>query len=181
MSVEKKELRTAIRQLNKQYLTPPYYEEASRAICTALKGHSWWQEARRIALYHALPDEPDLSSLLAEYAQSKELFLPRVEGAEIMAFFPYDGEKELSIGSYGIAEPSHKPQSAVAPSSLDLIIVPGVAFTQEGVRMGRGKGYYDRFLPHTQAKLIGVTFRYRLLTEIPHEAWDFRMHHVLTD
>lgn len=181
MSIDKKNLRNAIRQINKQCLTSSYYAKASLAICHTLKTLPIWEQAEKIALYHALPDEPDLAPLLSEYATSKQLFLPKVEDAEDIAFYPYFEEKSLSIGSYGIAEPSFQKELAVLPETLDLIIIPGVAFTPNGVRMGRGKGYYDRFLPQTQATLIGVTFRYRLLPHLPHDTWDFLMHHVITD
>ncbi|MBB6275677.1 5-formyltetrahydrofolate cyclo-ligase [Porphyromonas circumdentaria] len=181
MKANKKELRSALRVLNNQCLTPSYYSEASRAICKTIKEHPAWQKANRIALYHALPDEPDLGTLLSEFATTKQLYLPRVEDMEQISFYHFSEEQSLNIGSYGIAEPSSLEALKIDPSLLDLIIVPGVAFTKEGIRMGRGKGYYDRFLPQTQATLIGVTFRYRLLPDLPHEPWDFQVHHVITD
>ena len=56
-----------------------------------------------------------------------------------------------------------------------------MAFTRTGVRLGRGKAFYDRFLPKTNATLIGVTFDYRIFDEIPSEEWDILMHEIITN
>lgn len=174
------EIRQAIKALNKEKLTPAFRTTASEIICQKIADLIQFREAQRIALYHALPDEPDLAILLQQYAQDKELYLPRVEGADI-AFYRYRGEEGLSSGSYGIEEPLDNKTCVADPMTLDLIIVPGVAFTAEGIRLGRGKAYYDRFLPSTKAFLVGVTFDFRLLAEIPHDAWDFPMNRVVTN
>ncbi|KXB37562.1 5-formyltetrahydrofolate cyclo-ligase [Bacteroidales bacterium KA00251] len=180
MKRTKTELRQEVRNLNKQYLSPDYHAKASMVICKKIQELSQFVDARRVALYHALPDEPSLQGLLEEFAKEKELYLPRVDGQDI-AFFYYKGEEGLSVGSYGIEEPEDSAGKAVDPHTLDLIIVPGMAFSPEGIRLGRGKAYYDRFLPYTNAYLVGVTFAYRLFPEIPHEEWDFPMNRVLTD
>lgn len=181
MNEVKKIIRTAIRQLNRHCLVESFYVEHSAMICAAIKKHPQWAKAQRIGLYHALPDEPSLLPLFTEFSETKELFLPRVESSENIAFYPYTAENQLALGAFGIAEPSVFPDCAINPASLDLIIVPGVAFTKEGVRMGRGKGYYDRYLKETSAYLLGVTFRYRLLPSLPSDPWDYIMDDVLTD
>ena len=177
----KKELRAQIRQRNRELLTAESREVWSLAIVERIRGLDLFKKAKRIGLYHALPDEPDLADLLKEYAQVKELFIPRVEGDNI-AFYAYTGEADLdAAGAYGIAEPTADADTAVDPSSLDLLLVPGVAFDRKGSRMGRGKGYYDRFLPATQARLIGITFSYRLLEDLPTDPWDRPMDGVVAE
>lgn len=177
----KKELRAQIRQRNREQLTPESRELWSRAIVKRILQSDFFATAERIGLYHALPDEPDLSVLLRQFSDKKQLFIPRVEGDDI-AFYAYTQESDLTqAGAYGIAEPTADASTAVAPASLDLLLVPGVAFDRQGNRMGRGKGYYDRFLPATQARLIGITFGYRLLDELPTDQWDLPMNGVITD
>lgn len=178
--MDKKELRKKIRELSKPYINSEYAKEASSQICSLLWQHPLIQKAQHIALYHALPDEPDLNTFIQKLASTKKLYLPRVEGDEI-AFYPYTNEENLATGSYGIAEPTHTKEEAVDPANIELILVPGLAFTHKGVRLGRGKAYYDRFLPKTNATRIGITFRFRLIDEIPHDAWDCLMHHVITN
>ena len=178
--MEKKQLRADLRKLNKEKLTPPYRATASLAIARRIESLEAFQRATRVGLFHALPDEPDLHYLLDKYGHSKELYLPRVEGDDV-AFYRYNGESTLAAGSFGIAEPQDAPSEAIAPDQLELIVVPGVAFTREGVRLGRGKGYYDRFLPQTGAMLVGCVFHYRLLENIPSDPWDHPMDAILTD
>ena len=177
----KKELRAQIRQRNREMLAAENRERWSQSIIERIRRLDIFADAKRIGLYHAWPDEPDLARLVREYVQTKQLFIPRVEGDDI-AFYAYTGEADLEAeGAYGIAEPTADAATAILPSSLDLLLVPGVAFDRKGSRMGRGKGYYDRFLPATQARLIGVTFSYRLLEELPTDPWDRPMDGVITE
>lgn len=99
--------------------------------------------ARTVALYCALPDEPATEGVLQGWASSKRLVVPRVEG-DAMRFFDYDAET-LVRGAFGIAEPGAVGREC-PPGRIDLIVVPGTAFTEAGARMGRGRGYYDRYL-----------------------------------
>lgn len=181
MQVLKQNIRVALRKLNKLTLTEAYRAEAAQAIVRSLVATEMWQKAHRIGLYEALPDEPSLQTLL-ENPGDKELFIPRVEDAETIAFYPYSPESLQEGGAFGIKEPTQAKEDAVDPTHLDLIVVPGMAFTPEGVRLGRGKAYYDRFLQKApQTQLIGVTFRYRLLPSLPSDSWDHLMDLVLTN
>ncbi len=178
--MDKKELRTHIKELNKQYLNQEYRQQASQLICTKLANLPQFIKAKRVGLFHALPDEPSLTQLLQNHVCDKELYLPRVEGSDI-AFYRYYSENDLAQGSYGIAEPEQDKQEVLSPELLDVIIVPGMAFTKDGVRLGRGKAYYDRFLPKTSAFLVGTTFAFRLFPSLPYDKWDHLMNLVITN
>ena len=85
-------------------------------------------------------------------------------------------------GAFGIEEPG--PQAELCdPGELDLIVVPGVAFTAAGQRMGRGRGYYDRYLsqPGVRAVKVGVCFAHQLVVSLPVEPHDVTMDRVVTD
>lgn len=181
MSIPKQEIRSALRRLHSLTLTAEYRNEASLSICRQIEQTALWQQAHRIGLFEALPDEPSMQMLLTHQGE-KELFIPRVEGAETMDFYPYRVDQVREGGAFGITEPTQAMEEAVDPASLDLIIVPGGAFTPQGVRLGRGKGYYDRYLQRAcHARLIGVTFHFRLLASLPAEEWDFLMNLVITN
>jgi 5-formyltetrahydrofolate cyclo-ligase len=80
---------------------------------------------------------------------------------------------DLSPGKFGIREPA----AGESPKTLDLIVVPGLAFTSDGHRLGRGTGFYDRFLstvPGNTVK-VGVCFAFQLLPEIPHIDHDVKV------
>lgn len=180
MIMTKKELRQNVRELNRKSLTPEYRREASAVICRNLQALSEFQQAHRIGLFHALPDEPDLTSLFEMFGSKKDLYLPRVEGQDI-CFYQYHGEMSLSAGSFGISEPIVSESRAIHPLELELIVVPGMAFSPQGIRLGRGKAFYDRFLPQTKAFLVGCVFRFRLLSDIPCDPWDHLMDKVISD
>lgn len=177
--MEKKTLRQELRQLSREVLTDPLREAGSRSIVAQLSAHPLWKKARRVALYSALPDEPSLRALI-EGTTDKELFLPRVLDGETMAFYPYIGSHALEqSGSFGIWEPKLEEAEPVDPRTLDLIIIPALAYDASGYRLGRGKGYYDRYLATCPAHRLGVTFGLRRIKELPHEPWDLPVEEVL--
>ena len=101
----------------------------------------------------------------------------RVEG-DVMNFYSYD-RNSMSIGSFGINEPCGG--LPVAPCEIDAVVVPGLAFTECGARMGRGKGYYDKYMSHSDfsALKIGVCYSEQLVSEIPVEKHDIMMDVVI--
>ena len=82
----------------------------------------------------------------------------------------------------GIAEPDVDAEPC-EPSEIDLIVVPGTAFTQAGARMGRGRGYYDKYLsqPGFRGVKVGVCYAHQLVGELPVEPHDVFMDYVITD
>ena len=81
------------------------------------------------------------------------------------------------MGDFNIMEPQNEPYKG----DFDLIVVPGVAFDRHGNRLGRGRGYYDRFLcQHLNVKRIGICFDFQLVDEVPAEAFDIRMEEVIS-
>ena len=137
--------------------------------------------AHTVALFSALPDEPDTGGVAERWrAAGKRLVLPRVEG-DVMRFYEYD-PRTMRPGAFGIAEPG--PEARLCePRELDLVIVPGTAFTAVGARMGRGRGYYDKYLaqPEVHAVKIGVCYAHQLVGELPSEPHDVAMDCVITD
>jgi 5-formyltetrahydrofolate cyclo-ligase len=118
--------------------------------------------------------EPDTDGLLARLDRDgKRLLLPRIEGDVIVAAEVGDG---LRPGPFSGREPSgsvrHQPE-------IDVVIVPGVAFTSDGVRLGRGGGHYDRFLAGVTCPTIGVCFTEQVCDELPHEPHDVRVAAVI--
>ncbi|MBO5864919.1 MAG: 5-formyltetrahydrofolate cyclo-ligase [Bacteroidaceae bacterium] len=169
---EKSELRRAVRARLVQ-LTSDDKVLRSASICDEVERHILANGASVVALFSPLADEPQLWPLVERLAGRMQVVLPRVEG-EVMNFYPYGGEI-MAIGAFGISEP--QGGVPVQPFEIDAVVVPGVAFTAGGARMGRGKGFYDRYLSQSgfTALKIGVCYREQLVPEILTEKHDVEM------
>lgn len=179
--MEKKELRRYIRA-EKQKYSKAELAQFSAEIVQGLLRHPRVIEAQTILLYHALPDEVDTTALLsALQSQGKTLLLPKVISDTDMTIHRYHGEETLrKDDSFGIMEPDNAPFTDY--SSIDLMIIPGMAFDNQCHRLGRGKGYYDRFLSKVPADKykLGVCFSFQMLPEVPSEATDILMNEVVS-
>lgn len=176
----KKELRAAMRRKNLG-ITPLERAAASGRIFARAELSEAFGRARTVGVFCSLADEPDTSEALARWsATGRRLAVPRVEG-DVMRFYEYD-PRTMRLGAFGIAEPG--PEARLCePRELDLVIVPGTAFTAAGARMGRGRGYYDKYLaqPEVHAVKIGVCYAHQLVGELPSEPHDVAMDCVITD
>lgn len=176
----KKELRAAMRRKNLG-IAPADRAAASGRIFARAELSEAFGRARTVGVFCSLADEPDTSEALARwFAAGRRLAVPRVEG-DVMRFYEYD-PRTMRPGAFGIAEPG--PEARLCePRELDLVIVPGTAFTAAGARMGRGRGYYDKYLaqPEVHAVKIGVCYAHQLVGELSSEPHDVAMDCVITD
>ncbi len=132
-----------------------------------------------IALYAALPHEVDLLPLLREHPQHRYAF-PRCWRGRRMSFHRVASPAgDLAPGAMGIATPlPHLP--LMPPEEIDLIIVPGVAFTTAGERLGYGGGYYDSFIPRCpRARILALAYAEQMVEALPSEAHDIRLPQII--
>jgi len=164
----KPELRTLIRQ-RLRAMEPPERARQSQRIAAALTATPAWQGARLIGLFSPLPLEVNV---LPAVAGDLRLCFPRVQGERLV--FHRLGTDALRPGRWNLMEPPEDAPGEVGAGALDLVIVPGLGFTPEGHRLGRGGGYYDRFLarPELRARLVGVCFGQQLFPTLPTEPHD---------
>jgi 5-formyltetrahydrofolate cyclo-ligase len=137
--------------------------------------------AHTVALYHALPDEVSTAEMLARWRGVKRLALPVLTGEGTMVFREYTGEESLGAGAFGIAEP--RVGREIPPSEIDLMLIPGVAFDAAGRRLGRGGGFYDRYLAQADAAHIykvGLCRPRALVPKVPAEPHDIIMDKIIT-
>lgn len=169
--------------LQKKSYSKTILSERSQHILGHLEQTDLFRAASRIALYHALPGEVQTAEFLEKWQDKKNFYLPVVEGDDLR-LVPYRGNNHLKAGSFGILEPIAEeigPTDPITPSTLDLIIVPGVAFDRKNNRLGRGKGYYDRLLAKLDIPKIGICFDFQLFDEIPAEPFDRKMNQVISE
>ena len=150
----------------------------SRNICGRLVQTDLFQKADIVALYYSMSDEVQTSGLIDEWFNKKKIVLPVISGEKIN-FHLYKGKELLKEGALGIQEPASTDM--VSPEEIDIFVVPGVAFDRTGNRLGRGKGYYDKYLTGTTKPLIGICFDFQLTDSIPTEKHDVKMTMVITE
>ena len=121
------------------------------------------------------PGEPDTDPLFARLAaDGKRLLLPRVHEGDIVVC---DGSGPMAVSRFGISEPTGP---ALPFEEVGLVIVPGLAFTPAGFRLGYGGGFYDRFLPQVAAPTFGVCFTEQLVDALPVEPHDVAVQQVIS-
>ena len=174
-SVTKEELRRSVRRLKQQY-TPAQLEQLSQAVIARLRPRL--VEAQTILAYYSLPDEVCTRQLIDELiAEGKTVLLPKVLDAGRMELRRYTGPHDLTEGAYGIMEPVGEPFTDYA--LIDIALIPGMAFDAAGHRLGRGRGYYDRFLslliPPSSLLLprfFGLCFDFQKVDTVPSDDHD---------
>ena len=171
----KREIRGAVRaEIAK--LSDEEKQSISSQIFSKIAELKEFEQASVIALFMALPDEPQTSHFIEQISRCKRVVIPRIEGEEMEFYDIADGVK---VGAFEIMEPV--ATTPIEPSEIDVMIVPGVAFTTDGYRLGRGKGFYDRYLSHNgfRAYTIGVCYHCQLIEELPAESHDKRVELVV--
>jgi 5-formyltetrahydrofolate cyclo-ligase len=147
----------------------------SALILSQLEKMTVFQEAKTVLLYYPKNNEVDVLPLFKRYKRDKVLLLP-VTHRRGMTANPYEGNDKMHRGKVGIPEPTTPPYEG----EIDLIIVPAVAFDKQGNRLGRGGGYYDRFLKkQSHATFIGVGYDFQLVDEVPVRKHDQKMHRII--
>jgi 5-formyltetrahydrofolate cyclo-ligase len=159
---------------------------ASQAVLNQLVNLPVFQQAPMVLFYAAQTGEPDTFLLwpLAR-ALNKITLFPRVVGTETLAWHEVHSLDQLQVGYLGLMEPDPiLPEKAVASlPPATLVLVPGLAFDQQGHRIGRGGGYYDRFLAQLPdgIKKIGLFFSIQEVPEVPAEPYDIRLDGLITE
>lgn len=179
--MRKEDLRRQIKQIKRQF-TPQQLEELSLPVISRLK--PLLAEVQTIMAYYSLPDEVNTHGLIDDLvAEGKTVLLPKVTGPDTMELRRYTGRDDLQEGAYHILEPMGELFTDF--SSIDLILVPGLAFDAAGHRLGRGRGYYDRLLSslftihYSLFSSIGVCFDFQKVDEVPVDAHDIAMDKVI--
>ncbi len=176
VDTDKKELRKIIQQ-KKKLLSKEDKDREALLVFEQLEKLIAFHKAEHILSYWSLPDELETQHFVEKWHSRKNIYLPRVVGDHVEVV-PYKGYGMMQKGAFNILEPSG--QAIADLKQIDFVIVPGVAFTTNGCRMGRGGGYYDRLLPLLeQAVKIGVCYQCQIVEDLPIEKHDVKMDTVL--
>ena len=154
----------------------------SEKIARNLESLDAFKRANHILFYYAVGGEVDTLKLIEKYMDSRQLYLPVITGLHHFQAVPIGRPLELKKSHEGIPEPVEPSPNSVFDSRIDCVITPGVAFDRKGVRLGTGKGYYDRYFEkYPDSIKIGLAYSGQMLDYIPKDPYDVGMNFVVTD
>jgi 5-formyltetrahydrofolate cyclo-ligase len=178
----KKAIRAEVNAALKQ-LTPAERDRATDSALAQLEPTAAWREARCVMVYAPMMVEPSLDRWWLGGAQppgGKIICYPRIadRNLEVRVVRSLD---QLKPAAFGLREPDPQQTEQIDPHGLDLVIVPGLAFTARGDRLGRGAGYYDRFLATLPPRVgtVALAFACQMREQLPTEPHDRRVGVVL--
>lgn len=183
-NVLRKEIKKKLRNLS-------YNEkmEQSSAVAKALFKHPKYQSSKRISVYLSMTNEIQTPMILKHALDSnKAVYIPKYVGnnMEMVKIASMDDYESLPETAWKIKQPCDEDntrETAIASGGLDLIIVPGVGFTNGGDRLGHGKGYYDNYITKVsniyKPYLIGLAFDVQMCESIPLSDHDEKLDEVL--
>ncbi len=182
---QKDALRAAYRALRKG-IAPDVRKKANKAILNKLSASQAVARAKVILIYAATPNEPGLDDLISSLTRAgKKVAVPRMTKTPgVMTLWVVRHVDALmAIENSPIRNVDVTRASPLEPKDIDLVLVPGVAFTRTLGRLGQGGGYYDRLFPRLRenVKRIGIAYEVQFADEIPIEAHDVPMHAVVSE
>ncbi len=175
---DKKSIRAEVRRRIK-LMSDEEKQSSARAIFAQVETTEAFARAHCIALFVAMWDEVPTTETLERWrGLGKRVVVPRVEG-DIMRYYDYHPDR-MTVGAFGIIEPTGDVE--VSAETIDLMIVPARAFTLGGDRLGRGGGFYDKYmaLPDFHAVKYGVAFGCQIFDSLPTDPHDIAVETVFT-
>lgn len=170
-------LRASLKRLN-----PSERKKRSGRIVQKLLKLSEFKKAQRLMIYVSKSGEVETRQLIRKALKlKKKVFAPKMQAGALKIYEITNPSRDLKRGAYGILEPRARQSRLGRPEELDLIIAPGLGFDRRGRRLGRGRGYFDRFLAKAKrADKIGLSFKEQMRYPIPVSRQDIRMDRVIT-
>ncbi len=174
--MEKKQKLRNIFLDQRRALDPEKFSVMESAILKNIRASNIYHDARKIAIYYPIRREISLLPLLED--PDKRFCFPRITDYEKLEMQFFWNTGEFTSGRFGLSEP-------VGPlankNEIDMIIVPGLAYSRGGYRIGYGKGFYDRYLMDYPKVKLGIAFSFQVVDELPHADYDVRLDRIITD
>lgn len=181
----KEEIRKEI-QRRLQDQAPSERAEKSRTIQERLLFGEEFRTSRTVMTYVSLPTEVD-TCYFNETAlkQGKRVAVPYIDtNNQTIIASELVSMSCLEKGPFGIYQPKDGCAGTISLKEIDLIVVPGIAYDKKNMRLGRGKGYYDRFLASEElssSKMIGLAFQFQVVNTLPSDVHDRPVYRVITE
>ena len=182
---EKRELRASLRA-RRQGLSASERMQAAEAVSKHLLAHPLFQARGYVAGYWAMGGELPLHVLQMRLHEGQVWCLPCIQPDKSLRFAPWRPGDLLESNRFGIPEPALGADSQLLPADMAVILVPLLAFTRSGGRLGMGGGFYDRSLAFRRQQdapplLVGIGYAAQELAELPDDPWDVALDAVVTE
>ncbi len=181
--MDKNTLRRQMLQLRSQ-LRPKFMETSGRRMGGQLAALPAFRDAQTVMLYHSCHNEADTLPLLRYCLKvKKRVVLPVTDDEFVLHPYEIADLERLRTDPRGIAEPDPEFCVPVDPLSIDLAVIPGLAFDTGGGRIGYGKGCYDKFLPLLRADVpvIALAYDFQVLSKVVQDEYDRRVDLIVTE
>ncbi len=185
MSADKIVQRKAFRSL-RQNLSQEEIANLSLAIEQQFKVFKKQLRLKKVALYWPFDQEVDAKLLIPELWQDQiETYLPRLRPDQSLEFALYSADTRCQANRFGIPEPKD-PAKLASLETLDLLLIPLLAFDLQGHRLGMGAGFYDRTLSKIathpkRALFLGLAYEIQKADSLCTDPWDIRLDAVMTE
>lgn len=180
----KRKIRKELLQIRK---TNPLEQQKQQSsiICQKLLQEAWYKDCENILVYSSILGEVDLTEfVLAAWNDKKNIFFPKVKGEE-MEFYQATSFDDLQTGTFQVREPVSAHAIPGILVDTTPILVPGVAFSMDGYRIGYGKGYYDKYFMANQKNKrlypIGIAYSFQMVDSFAVDAFDYPMQTIITE
>lgn len=176
--------KTSIRnnlKLARNEISPDIRKKASDEIFSRLQSLPIYKKSRSVFIFVSMGSEVETIRWIPKMLREKKVYVPLAPKHEPMIMTEIESLDELERNALGILElPTEKIRDRHR-ESVDLIITPGLAFDEEGYRMGYGGGYYDRFFATHAGYRLGVGFHNQLVKSVPRDEYDLPVHAFLSE
>lgn len=180
LAIQKETVRRELKE-RAQDFSADYLAKTSRSVCERILQSEIFSRAQIIFGYLAFAGEISVDTVLREALRlGKRVAVPWIVSRTEMQAVQLTSMQDLPLDRYGIRT-APEPVNLLDPGILDLILVPGAGFTLTGCRMGRGAGYYDRFLPRTTGLTLGITCDLFVRDFLPCGPWDCKVSALVTE
>lgn len=183
---EKKLIRKEILSIRDElFLDKDLYFKYSKSIIDKLMNTKIYKESKNIMCFVSFKSEVFTHDFIKESLKlGKNIYVPIIDKkTNTMHASKIEDFSDLKEGYYGILSPTEEKINIIDPNALDLIIVPGVAFTKDGYRIGYGGGYYDKFfsLLKKDVEKIAICFNLQFREQLPIEEFDYKIPNIITE
>lgn len=179
---EKKEMRKQIRE-KLATLSKAEYDRKSDFIAKNLFETEEWKQSKIVGLTISIFPEVDTYRIIEKaWEEGKRIAAVKcIHESKGLEFYVIDDFSQVEKGYFGLLEPVPEKTGKVHKESIELLMVPGLAFTPKGFRLGVGGGYYDRYLPGFKGKTISLAFEEQIVNHLPLEEHDYKVKVVVTE